>query len=93
MSVEPISQEAAAQLGIPQNLQGLVITRVQGEAAASGLRPGDVLIAVGGVRTIDLERFSNATERGARSGEILEVLRGGTLHKLFLGRTTSTRDR
>lgn len=90
MSVAPISRETAQQLGIPQNLQGLVITGAQGEAAASGLRPGDVLISVGGVRMTDLERFSTATERGSRSGEILEVLRGGTLHKLFLSRKTAT---
>jgi serine protease Do len=46
---EPLDAEAARKLKVPDN-QGVFVTRVQpgSPAAASGLRPGDVLVKLGG---------------------------------------------
>jgi hypothetical protein len=74
---------------VAPNLRALAITETAAEAAAAGLRAGDVLIAINGVRMIDLQRFLDVTDRGARTGGILEILRDGTLHRVVLGQVAA----
>jgi serine protease Do len=60
MSVEPLTASTARELGVPENLKGVVVTDVEqdGVAASAGLRPGDIITRVDGrdVATVDALR-------------------------------------
>ncbi len=68
-----VTPQRAYANGLPVE-RGALVTQVEpgGPAEAAGVRPGDVITAVGGQPVRDLHHFHAALERG-RVGEALEV--------------------
>mgnify|MGYP001127031474 CR=1 FL=1 len=64
------------RLGLPLSATGVAVTAVAGPARATGLRPGDILLAINGRAIRDLGDFDAATRAGGRSWTV-EFLRGG----------------
>jgi serine protease Do len=80
VSVENLDASSAHDLGLPPNAQGVVVTNVSpsSEAAAAGLRRGDVIQEVNrrSIRnTSDLER---AVRGGSKEEQLLLVNRNGS---------------
>jgi hypothetical protein len=86
LQVAALDAESALRSGVPPGLRGVLVASASAEAAAAGLRPGDLLVSLDGGRIVDLEQFSAATRRGTSPGGLLEVVRSGTLYRLFLGK-------
>ena len=80
MTVQPVTPETASRLDLGRDAKGVVITRVDpsGQAAAAGLREGDVIQQVNGknVRSVDELKagLGGASDRPA----VLLVERDGT---------------
>lgn len=70
MTIEPLTPEAATQLGIPENMDGLVITDVaqDSEAWARGLRAGDVITEAGQRPVTSLSEFDARIEEARAAG-------------------------
>ncbi|MEJ5360015.1 MAG: trypsin-like peptidase domain-containing protein [Desulfobacterales bacterium] len=73
MLVEEIDERATGPLGYPAR-RAVRASAVEQEspAAAAGLRPGDIVVAIGGKRIATLEDYYAAT-RPATAGEVLEI--------------------
>ena len=83
VTVQDLDAQSARQLGLPPTASGVVVTDVDpaSQAAASGLRPGDVIQSVNRQPVNNANDFSQAIRKG--NGEsLLLVNREG--HKLFL---------
>ena len=82
LTVEPMSAEIAGQLGLPEDTEGLVVTKVDAtsEAYTKGLREGDLITEAGQqkvARVQDLQdRVAEAKEAGRKS-ILLLIRRGG----------------
>ena len=80
MTVQPVTPETASRLDLARDAKGVVITRVDpsGQAAAAGLREGDVIQQVNGknVRSVDELKtgLGGASDRPA----VLLIERDGT---------------
>jgi Do/DeqQ family serine protease len=76
---EPLTPEAAAQLGLPRGTQGVLITRLdpEGAAAQAGLRNGDVIQEVNRQPVRSPADVSNAIQRSGNGVAVLLVNRGG----------------
>jgi hypothetical protein len=86
LELAPLDAQSSARAGLPVGIRGLLVASVGAEAAAAGLSTGDLVVAVDGKRTVDLQQFSAATLRGASPGALIEVVRAGTLYRVFLGK-------
>jgi hypothetical protein len=84
-----LDPDSARRHGLPSDLKGLLVTRVQAEAAAVGLTAGDVLVAVNRHIVGTLERLDQVTQGGALQGAVVQVLRNGTLFQAVLSRAAS----
>jgi len=89
MRVQNLTPDIARQLRLQTDEQGIVVTQVEpgGLAEKSGVRPGDLIIAVGGDRVTNLGEFRQALsssdlERGVR----LRVKTEGMQRFVFLKR-------
>ncbi|TVQ31687.1 MAG: DegQ family serine endoprotease [Phycisphaeraceae bacterium] len=85
--VETLTPEAAARMGVSEDIGGVFITEVTpgSVAARAGLRPGHLLIEVGARRITDANEFREALDaydltRGVR----LQVLADGVRRYLFV---------
>jgi serine protease Do len=73
LTVQPISPEIAQQLNLPEDAEGLVVTKVDGtsEAYTKGLREGDVITEAGQQKVATLkdlrDRVSEAKDAGRKS--------------------------
>ncbi len=82
MTVEPVTPDVVAELGLPAGTEGLVVTKLgeETEAFGKGLREGDVITEAGQqkvARVEDLQdRLKEAKEAGRKS-LLLLVRRGG----------------
>jgi serine protease Do len=82
LTVQPVTEEMAAELGLPPGSGGLAVTAVDeaSEAFAKGLRTGDVITEAGQQRVArvkDLQdRITEAREAGRKS-LLLLIRRGG----------------
>lgn len=79
MEVAPITALTAMQFGTPAGVNGAVVTEAEGQAAAAGVRPGDVVMGVNGASVTDVMSFNAATQNGALPAGNVQLLRGGTL--------------
>jgi serine protease Do len=86
MTVQPLTRELAQRLGIERQT-GVVVTdvEVRSVAANGGIRPGDVIIAVGNKPIANLADYRAATEEADLSAGIrLQILREGSRVFIFL---------
>ena len=80
MSLQPLTADMAARMGIPANEQGLVVSRLDpnGSAADSGLRQGDLIQEVNRRPVRNLTEFSAAVAQSGSRPTLLLVKRGET---------------
>ena len=82
LSVEPLTPELAARLGLSSGTQGLVVRGVDagGPAADAGLTQGDVILEANRRQVRSVEQLREAVEQGGKRPLLLLVHRdGGTL--------------
>ncbi|MBZ5583972.1 MAG: PDZ domain-containing protein, partial [Acidobacteriia bacterium] len=79
MTVEPLTPDLAAQLGLRRGTQGVVIDQVDpaGPAAQAGLAQGDVIQQVNRQPVRSPEDIRNALQRSGNQPPLLLVNRGG----------------
>jgi serine protease Do len=83
VQVQDLDAQTARQLGLPASTKGVVVTNVDpaSQAAASGLKEGDVIQQVNRKPVTNSEEFANAVH-GGNGESLLLVNRGG--NKLFM---------
>jgi serine protease Do len=82
VSLAPLTDPARAQLGLPRGARGAVVAEVRPGSPAehAGLRPGDVVTAVGGQDVADAEGAAKAIRAATRepgAAVALRILRDG----------------
>jgi S1-C subfamily serine protease len=79
ITADPLTPEAAAQLGLPRGTQGVLITGVDpaGPAAQAGIRGGDVIQEVNRQPVRSPADVRNAMQRSGKGVAVLLVNRGG----------------
>ncbi len=80
LSVMSISAEAAQQLGLKDDVKGVVVRNVElgGAAQEAGITRGDVIVSVNRKPVTSPAEFGEALKAGdAKRGHLLEVLRDG----------------
>ncbi len=85
MTVSNLGAEAAAARGIPSNT-GLMVKEAEGIAARSGVRSGDILLAINGNRIRDMVDFSHIVGETdlSKRGAQLDVIRNGSRVPIFV---------
>ena len=80
MSVQPLTPDIAAELELPRDRKGVVITGLDpsGRAAAAGLREGDVIEKVNGREVRDVATLRDALDAATDRPALLLVAREGT---------------
>jgi serine protease Do len=83
VSVEDLNAQTARQLGLPASTKGVVVTEVDpgSQAAASGLKEGDVIQEVNRQAVTNAQDFNRAVKK-SEGESLLLVNRGG--NKIFL---------
>jgi len=91
LEVIPLTPELAQEYGIPDGEQGVLVDEVTLEAAESGILAGDMVHAINGRATPDLEEFFHATIQAQGLGQAtIEVgRRGPTMSFGLTARNTS----
>ncbi len=84
LELAPVTPVSAARFGLPAASTGLLVTGTSAEAAASGLRPGDLLLSLHGLRTADAEGLALAQRQAPSTGAVVEVLRAGAILRFLL---------
>ncbi len=86
MTVEPLGAETVAALGIPPNVDGVIVGEVEGLAARAGIRHGDVVQRINGRLVRDMAGFADLTKRTELSegGVQLVVNRRGIQVPVFV---------
>jgi len=85
MEVIPLVPELAKEFGISPDTQGLLVDEISLESAEAGVLAGDMILAVDGVSTPDLQAFTEATRRVQnRKKAALLISRKGQLVKLTI---------
>ncbi|MET1754184.1 Do family serine endopeptidase [Novosphingobium sp. RD2P27] len=83
VQVAPTSADLNAQAGQPANVRGVIVLGIApgSPAAARGLQPGDILVAVNRTLIVSAETLTTALDQAAAAGRkhiLLEVVRAGT---------------
>jgi hypothetical protein len=63
MEAVPLTWEIAAKLNIPLDEKGVLVDEVTLASADSGLRGGDIIKSINGIKVTDLNEFYNVTRR------------------------------
>ena len=63
METIPLLPELAKEFNIPPDIKGVLVDEISLESAESGVLAGDMVVAVDGFATPDLEAFTEATRR------------------------------
>ena len=81
VSVQALDQSARAQLRIPPNIDGVLVTNIRADspAAAVGLHRGDVIVEVNRVGTPSVEAFTKAAKASERRALLLVYRNGVTI--------------
>ncbi|MBF0400444.1 MAG: PDZ domain-containing protein [Magnetococcales bacterium] len=81
----PLTEELKKKLKLPMDLQGVLLDETTLAAAASGLRAGDVLVAINGNTVTTLEGVLRESKRVKRQKSVpLTVWRRGRLYTVVL---------
>ena len=83
LTVAALDPDLIDKFGLPLSATGVAVTGVAGPARATGLRPGDIVVAINGAAIRDLADFDAATRGGGRDW-MVEFLRGGQRVRLRL---------
>jgi len=90
MTLAPLTRSAQQQLGVGEDVSGLVVTAVKPEsvAAEKGIRRGDVILSVDGHQVSTLTDFQSAVEADEASDKAVRLLvrRGDGQRFVALGR-------
>ncbi len=78
LSLRPLDPEERREVGVAE---GLVIEQARGPAAAAGVQPGDVLLAINGAPAKNIEQVRAAMAKAGKSVALL-IERDG--HKIFV---------
>lgn len=86
LSVQTLTPDVARELGLPENERGVVVTDVApgSLAAMAGIRPGDVIQAVGNKPVTNVSEFRAALSEAGQQGVRLLIRRGDTRLFVFL---------
>ncbi|MCS7238543.1 MAG: DegQ family serine endoprotease [Thermoguttaceae bacterium] len=86
LSVQTLTPSAAQELGLPEDEKGVVVTGVEpgSLAAMAGIRPGDVIQAVGDRPVTNVSEFRAAIKDLGGTGIRLQIRRGDTRLFIFL---------
>jgi serine protease Do len=87
MTVQTLTPEMAQQAGFERDEKGVIVTQVESGSLAArvGIRPGDLIVAVGAARIGDLGDFREAMrESDVRRGIRMQVKREGVQRFVFL---------
>ncbi|MEZ5771840.1 MAG: PDZ domain-containing protein [Defluviimonas denitrificans] len=80
LSVEPLTPDLAARMGVPEDTAGVVVTGVDpGAAADKGLREGDIIVSVNQTPVDSAKAVTSAVDAAKtqnRDGALLLVQRG-----------------
>ena len=84
MTIEPLSGSLRSQFNIPEDVDGVVVTEVDGASSAAerGVRPGDVIVEVAQQEVSspsEASRMIEETEDAGRRSVLLMLNRGGEL--------------
>ncbi len=60
LSVRELTPELAQRFGYPENTRGVVVTESRGVARMAGIRPGELIVAVGDQPVSSLQQFRKA---------------------------------
>ncbi len=79
LTLEPMNPNLAAQLNLPANTKGVVVTMVDptGPAADSGIQPGDVIVQVNRRPVNSLDDVRSALSQSSGRPTLLLINRGG----------------
>ena len=82
ISVQPLSPDDAAQLGLSRGTKGLVVQSIDptGPAAESGLQQGDVIVEVNRQAVTSVDDLRGALRKSASRPALLLINRGGQTH-------------
>ncbi len=87
LTLEPLTGRQARQLGVSENLRGLVVTAVDPGGEAAGLiRRGDIVIEVNRMRVRSISDFKRALSRGKKGKVLIKIQRGDTRVYLVITR-------
>jgi len=89
MELEPLTPDVATALGLPPNQPGVFVSDAVGVAVQSGMREGDVIIAVNGNPTPDTATFRQATVGLAGPAQV-DLVRQGTVQSLVIDPAAAT---
>jgi serine protease Do len=82
VAVAPLTPEIRAQLGVPNDVDGLVVQSVEpgSPAAQAGLRGGDVILEAAGEPVEDVDALRDAVASAAEDGGsmLLRIFRQGS---------------
>ena len=86
LALAPLDEAARRELQLPDGTEGAVVASIRpgSLAAEAGLRPGDVIIAVGNTTVRDAASAAEAL-RGVSGPAALRVLRGGSALYIAVG--------
>jgi serine protease Do len=68
LSLRPLDADERREVGVKE---GLVIEQARGPAAAAGVQPGDVLLAINGAPAKDIEQVRAAMAKAGKSVALL----------------------
>lgn len=85
VEVEPLNQDLRNQLGFSKGEEGLVITKVKpgSPAAAAGLRPGFLILAVNHKKISSINEFNDAMNDPASSKRVLILVKHGSTTRFY----------
>lgn len=87
MTVQTLNADDARELGVKENVKGVVVTNVEpgSLAARAMIRPKDVIVSVGGESIDSVAEFRDAmAQQEPEAGIRMQVLRGGFKRFVFI---------
>ncbi|MCP4678533.1 MAG: hypothetical protein GY854_24090 [Deltaproteobacteria bacterium] len=89
LEVAPITPLTAKQYSVPPEVGGLIVAEAEAQAAAGGVKAGDVVLSINGAPINDMTGFLRATHNGALTKGYIELYRNGQRLDFRLSQTTA----